>query len=139
MDELQNSVVELFRQGYHCSQVMMLFSLDLRQIENPLLVRAMGGLAGGMFRQHNCGTLTGGACVLASYVPRAEGEPEPRLYWDMVRQLVDWFEEAHGSVECKDLVEMKTESIMQTCPAIVAATFEKCLEILQANGIDPYE
>jgi len=137
MTDLTDYILELLDQGYHCSQVMMQLALDMRGEDNPVLVRAMGGLGGGMYLHHNCGTLTGGACVLSSYVPREEGEPEPEIYKDMVRELVSWFESEHGSIQCRDLVAEDRESIMAFCPGLMERTFLKVLEILQAHGFDP--
>lgn len=137
MTDLNDYILDLLSQGYHCSQVMMQLALAMRGEENPLLVRSMGGLGGGMFLRHNCGTLTGGACVLASYVPRAEGEPEPEIYKEMVKELGTWFESENGSVQCKDLVAEDMESIMSFCPGLIARTFEKVLEILESHGFDP--
>ena len=137
MTDLNEYIKELLSQGYHCSQVMMQLSLALRQEDNPLLLRSMGGLGGGMYSRRTCGTLTGAACVLASYIPRSPGEPEPELYQDMVRELVEWFEEQHHSLDCRDLVEPGMASVMSYCPGLMARTFEKVMEILESHGIDP--
>lgn len=139
MSNLNERILELLGQGYHCSQVEMLLSMDLRDTENPELVRALGPLGGGMFCQKTCGTLTGAVCVLGSYVQRDDGEPEPTSYQPMAQELVKWFEETNGSVNCGDLVEFNMESIMQFCPGLMERTFEKTVEILEKNGIDIYE
>ncbi len=139
MSQLDDLVMESLQSGLHCSQTMMKLSLDLRGIENPLLIRAMGALGGGMFCQRACGTLTGGVCVLSSYVPRPEGAPEPTEYQQMAKELVEWFRQANGSLDCCDLVEFRMDKIMAFCPGLMARTFEKVLEILEAHGYDPYE
>lgn len=123
--------------GYHCSQTMMLLSLELRQMNEPFTVRAMGGLGGGMFAQRTCGALTGGACVLASYFARAEGAPEPEGYQPLAQALVAWFEREHGSINCFDLVQFDAEHIRRVCPGIIAGAFNQCLKILKDHGIDP--
>ena len=137
MTDLNEYIAQLSAQGYHCSQIMMQLSLALRQQEDPLLIRSLGGLGGGMFRGKTCGTLTGATCVLASYVPRAQGEPEPELYKEMVGELVDWFEAEQVSLECCDLVERDGISKANFCPGLMAQTFEKVIEILESHGIDP--
>ena len=137
--DLDERIMELLGKGYHCSQVMMQLSLDLRGIDSPFTMRALGALGGGMFAQRTCGTLTGGVCALSSYFPRGEGEPEPREYQAPARELVEWFEAENGSADCRDLVQFNMEAIMQFCPGLMARTFEKCAEILEAHGIDPTE
>lgn len=138
MQNLDDYILSLIAKGYHCSQVMMQLALDLRGEDNPILVRSLGGLGGGMFLHHNCGTLTGGACVLASYVPRTDDQ-EPGIYQEMVKELVQWFETENGSIQCRDLVQPDRQSILAFCPNLIAKTFAKVLEILADYGIDPQQ
>lgn len=137
MPDLNEMVMEQLQKGLHCSQTMMQLSLELREIEEPFTIRALGALGGGMCVQGTCGTLTGGLCVLSSYVPRPAGEPEPTLYKEMAKELVEWFQQEYGSLECRDLVPYEREKILAFCPGLMARTFEKVLEILEKNGIDP--
>lgn len=139
MAELNELVLEQLKNGHHCSQTMMQLSMDLREIDDPFLIRSLGALGGGMFAQRTCGTLTGAVCALSSYFPRPQGEPEPRGYIAPAKELVEWFEQEFGSLDCRDLVEFKMDSIMAFCPGLMARTFEKLLEILEKNGIDPTE
>ncbi|MFV0361883.1 MAG: DVU_1555 family C-GCAxxG-C-C protein [Suipraeoptans sp.] len=137
--ELRERIDELLKQGYHCSQIMMQLSLDLRQKEEPFTMRALGALGGGMFAQRTCGTLTGGVAMLSSYFKRDDNDPEPVEYRELAKELVERFEETNGSLECRELVEFNMESIMSYCPALLERTFIKCLEILEEHGIDPNE
>ena len=139
MDELMDRVLYELDKGYHCSQVMMRLSMDLRGIDDPFTIRALGALGGGMFAQRACGTLTGGACLLASYFSREEGEPEPAAYQNLVRKLAIWFEETYGSIECRNLVGSDLGRASTLCPRMMAETFAKCLELLEEEGVDPYE
>ncbi len=137
--ELNERIMELIQGGYHCSQVMMQLSLDLREREEPFTIRALGALGGGMFAQRTCGTLTGGVAMLSSYFTRAEGEPEPREYRECAAELVAWYEEEQGSLECRDIVTFELEEILKVCPGLMERTFLKCIEILEAHNIDPTE
>lgn len=137
--ELENLIMKHLENGLHCSQIMMQLSLDMREIDEPFTIRAIAGLSGGMFAQRTCGTLTGGACVLSSYFPRKDGEPEPTGYQNAVKKLVEWFEKENGSMECRELVQFDVAHIMNFCPGLIARTFEKCVEILEECGIDPTE
>lgn len=139
MAEWEDRIMEQLRQGYHCSQALLKLSLDMRGLENPLLLRAMGPLGGGMFSGCVCGTLTGAVCALGTYFLRAEGEAEPTAYQAAARELTDWFAQTYKSLDCRELVEPRRDRIMAVCPGIMAATFEKMLEILEEHGIDVYE
>lgn len=135
--ELRDRILDLLGEGYHCSQIMMILSLDMREREEPFTIRALGALGGGMYARRTCGTLTGGVAMLSSYFTREEGEPEPEGYKELAKELVEWFESDNGSIDCRDIVEFDWEEIMKTCPALLERTFLKCLEILEENTIDP--
>ncbi|MDL2250849.1 C-GCAxxG-C-C family protein [Lachnospiraceae bacterium OttesenSCG-928-J05] len=135
--ELSERIMELIQNGYHCSQVMMQLSLDLREREEPFTIRALGALGGGMFAQRTCGTLTGGVAMLSSYFERAEDESEPTGYRECGAELVEWFALQWGSLDCRDIVTFEIEEILKVCPEIMEQTFLKCIEILEAHGIDP--
>ena len=63
MDEL-DQLMALRKQGFYCSQIILLKGLEMQGKSNPDLVRAMHGLAGGLgFAGDLCGALTGGAAV----------------------------------------------------------------------------
>ncbi|WP_010259634.1 C-GCAxxG-C-C family protein [Treponema primitia] len=137
MPDLSDKVHEALQKGYHCSQVMMWLSLELRGINDPLLIRAMGGLALGMFSSKACGTLTGAACTLSSYFPRNEGESEPEAYRAPVHEFVTWFKDQFGALDCRDLVENDQGQIQRFCPIMMEKCFVKIAEILEAHSVDP--
>jgi hypothetical protein len=137
MPDLSDKIREALQKGYHCSQTMMWLSLELRGIQDPLVIRAMGGLAMGMFSAKTCGTLTGAACTLSSYFPRSEGEGEPEAYRVPVTELVSWFKDQFGALDCLDLVENDQGQIQRFCPVMMEKCFAKIAEILEAHGIDP--
>jgi hypothetical protein len=103
----------------------------------------MSGLHGGMGDCGKvCGTLTGGACLLALYAAKgAPGEQEsPRLN-PMIDELVEWFEQECRSrfntgIECSDILQDDARNRASRCPRIVQATFEKAREILERNDFD---
>ena len=53
---LEDRVGALLGQKFHCSQIMMQLGLDALELEEPNLVKAMSGLAGGLGGcGRNCG------------------------------------------------------------------------------------
>jgi C_GCAxxG_C_C family probable redox protein len=140
MDDLE-TMKEMKAHGFYCSQVILKLGLDLLGKENPDLVRAANGLAGGLgFTGELCGALTGGACLLGLYAGKGlpEEEQDPRLNF-MVEDLVKWFKLAYGSVyggiRCDDITEMG-KSMSSRCPLIVMATYQRAKELLVENGFD---
>jgi C_GCAxxG_C_C family probable redox protein len=138
-------MLELYRQGFNCSQILLLLGLEARQENNPDLVRAMTGLGGGLgFSGKTCGALTGGVCLLGLYAGR--GTPEERehdRFLLMVEELVQWFEEetggAYGGINCADILgeDLANKTVTPRCGSIVSSTYARVGEILSANGIDP--
>jgi len=141
MDELFR-MLELAGQGFHCSQVLLFLGLECQGKSNPDLIRAMGGLAGGIgFSGDVCGALSGGACLIALYAGRGylEEEEHPRLNL-MINELVEWFAnefaECYGGIHCQEIVGDDPSNRTVRCPNIVTLTYQKVKSILQDNDID---
>ncbi|NLW25233.1 MAG: C_GCAxxG_C_C family protein [Clostridia bacterium] len=141
MNDVFFKMVEMTQQGFYCSQILIKLGLENQGKENEDLVRAMAGLAGGLgFAGKNCGTLTGGACLLALYAGKGtpEEREDPRLNL-MINELVQWFEEEFGSlyggIDCQHILGEDEHNRLQRCPQIVYRTYEKVMELLEANGI----
>ena len=140
MDLLEERIADLSRERLNCSQIMMRLSLDLRDIDNPELVRCMRGLGGGMHSMHVCGTLTSGCCLLASYEEAERAMTASNVFLpsaEIIKSYVQWFEQRFGSLLCRDLIEGDRSKIRTLCPGLIKESFEKCIEILLENGIDP--
>ncbi len=145
MDDTLIRMLQLGRQGFTCSQIIMLLALELRGEENAGLVRAMGGLAYGCGSgRGSCGVLTGGCCVLALYAGKGRAEEAVSDRFDlMLQELNDWFGGHTGcaadDVSCDAIVgEAGPQASRQRCGTILQETYGKVMEILTANGIDPF-
>jgi C_GCAxxG_C_C family probable redox protein len=143
MDDAMIRMVELGHQGFYCSQILIILALEAQGKNNPDLVRAVSGLHGGMGDCGKvCGTLTGGACLLALYA--GKGTPEERednRLKPMINELVEWFEQEcstrfNTGINCSDILEDDPRNRTIRCPQIVMTTFEKAKEILAAHNID---
>lgn len=143
MDELQLEMMQLAAKGYCCSQILLILALDAQGLENPELVRAAQGLCMGMGCGGPCGAMTGGALLIGLYAGRGSDfeQPHERLGL-MLSELVEWFSERvggkYGGVNCSDVMGDECgEPDPARCGPIVAETFAKAMEILQAQDIDP--
>jgi C_GCAxxG_C_C family probable redox protein len=133
---LDEKIAELLSQKFHCSQIMMQIGLDALDLDEPNLVKAMTGLAGGLGGcGKNCGALTGGVCMISLFAGRgaAEGEAGPE-FETMVSEFLLWFEETYGSADCGDIIQGDKDNISSTCPQLICATCRKALELLQSYG-----
>lgn len=142
MDDMFLQMMSMARQGFFCSQIIVKMALELEGKENPDLVRAMGGLIGGMgFSGGVCGCLTGGACMIGLFASKGDpDELEDSRANEMVQELVKWFEEEIGgkysSINCRDILEGDPTNQTKRCPQIVERTFEKALNILSDRGYE---
>jgi hypothetical protein len=140
VDDLDR-ILELGRERYQCSQILVLLGLELQGRSNPDLVRAVHGLCAGMSAGETCGALTGGSCLLGLYAGRGEtGEDDdPRLLF-MLDQFVEWFRtgygESYGSLRCDDIVGPCAQHLAERCPAMVLGVFQKVKDLLVENGFE---
>jgi hypothetical protein len=144
MDDLQLEMMQLTAKGYCCSQILLLLALDAQGRENPELVRAAQGLCMGMGCGGGvCGAMTGGALLIGLYAGKGSDfeQPHKRLNL-MLSELVEWFSERvggqYGGTHCSDVMGGECrEPDPARCGPIVAETFAKAMDILQAQDIDP--
>lgn len=141
MNNAMERMMTLSQQGFCCSQVLIMLGLEAQGKSNPDLVRAMGGLCGGVgYSGRACGALTGAVCLLSLYVGRGAPEEREMLFGrSMIDELVQWFEDEYGSryggTDCYSILENNPVNRVSRCPLLVYDTFEKAVEILESNRI----
>ncbi|MDD2336908.1 MAG: C-GCAxxG-C-C family protein [Geobacteraceae bacterium] len=143
MDDMMFRMMELKSKGFYCSQIMLQLALEAQDKENPDLIRAMAGLAFGVGIGEVCGALTGGACILSLYAGKGTDEDEEHFrLMSMLHELGDWFRETYGGqyggISC-DAISEDGSLRNERCGAVVAATYQKVLEILIQNDFDLME
>ncbi|RJX35451.1 MAG: C_GCAxxG_C_C family protein [Desulfarculus sp.] len=141
MDEETIRLLELGRQGFHCSQILLLLGLEAQGKSDPDLIRAMEGLAGGLgFTGEVCGALSGGACLLGLFAGRGRAEEarDPRLDM-MVSELVEWFNAEfgprYGGIRCEQILEGDLQARSQRCPGLVLGVLARVKELLAEYGL----
>lgn len=141
MDEFAD-LISLGRQGFHCSQILILKGLENMGKNNPELVRAMDALGGGVgFSGELCGALTGGACLLGLYAGKSEADqPEDPQLDFMVQDLVRWFQAEYGQqfggIRCVELLEGNNQNKVTRCPVMITGVYRKVVELLIEHGYD---
>lgn len=144
MDDTFIRMMQRSREGYSCSQIIMLLGLDARGEKNPDLVRAMAGLAYGCATgRGTCGALTGACCLLALYAAKGDDdETQSDRFPLMQQELVDWFADgmgrSPGRFTCADIVGAEGPAASRhRCGTIVIETYTKVMDILMDNDFDP--
>ncbi len=138
MPDNMTTVIQLSELGFCCSQILLTMGLKEQAKENPDLIRAMGGLCGGVGNSgKNCGAFTGGACLLSLYVGRGKVDEEMESFGPyMMAQYVRWFEEEHPEgVDCMSIINNDSNNIPLTCPNLICSVYEKVEQILKNYDI----
>ncbi|MDI9471761.1 MAG: C_GCAxxG_C_C family protein [Tissierellia bacterium] len=136
MSDIFEILLEHSQRGYSCSQSMLLIALESEGKENPDLIRAVGGLRGGLDDSGEvCGALSGGMCFLSYFGGRgADDEVEDPNLSIMTKELYEWFVEytaEYGGIDCRQILDDDERNQIQRCPMVVRDTVEKCISLLQ--------
>ena len=135
-----NRLIQLKKQGFCCSQSLLLVGLEDQGKTNGDLIRAVSGLASGLFRGEICGALTGGACMLGLYAGRGTpDDAEDHRLCIMVEELVEWFSQEYGQlfggIRCDDILG-NDPGACSSCCSLVLGTYAKVRTLLAVNGLD---
>lgn len=136
MSDIFDRLLEHSQKGYACSQAMLLIALESEAKENPDLIRAIGGLRGGLDGLGKvCGALSGGMCFLSYFGGRGgDDEMEDSNLKTMSKKLYEWFVEytsEYGGINCTQILNGNPHNRVQRCPMVVRDTLEKCISLLQ--------
>ena len=141
--DIMDRILELYRYGYLCSQILAILVLESTGGDNPELVRAMGGLNTGVgYSGGCCGCMTAGCCMISYFTAK----PDPLSYnspyhREALTEFSKWFtemaEENFDSVNCDDITEGNAAKRLEFCPQLIAQSYEKCMEILDEKGLLP--
>ena len=145
MNPLVLEILPLVRQGYCCSQLLLLLLLQSVGRENPELVRAMHALCHGIGGSEGpCGLLTGGACVLGCVAGRgAEHESAHPAFVPLAYDYQQWFAgrtEHYGGTACFQVMQgLSAETGVSPPdagnlpnPALCSDLFAECWEKIRA-------
>ena len=141
--DLTERVFELAQSGYFCGQILAKLLLETIGDANIGLVKAMGGLNGGAgFSSALCGCMTGGCCLISYFTGKGgDTEYESPQHKGALGEFTQWFEDEmtaeYGGVDCRDITRGNPARRVELCPAIIAATYEKCMEILSERELLP--
>ena len=143
-----DEALELFGQGYSCSQAVMGAYGQDHGLDRETLLALGRGLGGGMGRLGlTCGAVSGAMVVLGLACPEGDDEArrKERVY-GAVGEFTARFKASHGSIICRDLLELdisdpadyeliKQRGLFKSlCPRLVADA-GRILEEIIAAGI----
>lgn len=109
-DDRVQKAVELFMQGYNCSQSVFLAFADLYGMDEDMAKRVSAGFGGGVGRMRMmCGAVSGMVMLAGLDAGQTEGNDRKGKAdcYDVVQGLVNKFKDENGSVICAELLGMK--------------------------------
>lgn len=148
MNTLLMELVPWIREGYCCSQLLVLLALQAQGRENTPLVRAMQGLCQGIGESGGpCGLLTGGACVLGLWAGHGgSAEEAHELFTPLLNDYGTWFAERTagcGGPSCSALLASGGQPLplggvpyTALCGELMADCWGKLLDLAESYNID---
>lgn len=107
MSSKSDIAVVKFLEGYNCAQSVLYSFCDDLQFDKNTALKMVCGLGAGMGRKEEvCGAVTGGIIVLGTKYGRGEKDSRAaaELTFKKTRQLMEQFEEKHGTYICRKLI-----------------------------------
>lgn len=104
--------MELFMQGYNCSQAVVLAFADVIGVDQDQAARLSASFGGGLARlRHVCGTVSGMSMVAGMLTASSDPKDtqKKKENYEMVQRLAGEFEKRNGSIICRELLGLGTE------------------------------
>lgn len=128
----QEKAIEIFRQGYNCSQAVAMAFDDVVGIDKDTLAKMAVGLGGGVGRMREvCGTVSGMAMVLGLIYGSSESDSKNTVY-PYVQKACEKFKDENGSIVCRELLAGVSASKGGTAEARTPEFYKKrpCAELV---------
>ena len=108
MEDKINKAVELFKEGYNCSQSVFLAFEDLHGMDRAALAKLSSSFGGGMGRMREvCGAVSGMLLVAGLlYGYETPGDDvSKKAHYTRVQELSGKFREQVGSIVCREILK----------------------------------
>ena len=121
---------ELFKEGYNCSQAVVLAFADLIGVDEKLLTRVTSSFGGGMGRLREvCGAVSGMFFVAGALYgyeePGTAGQQEKAAHYERIQELAGEYRAVNGSIVCRELLGLATSGADQPTPELRTAEYYK--------------
>ncbi len=113
MSKHSNRALELFKQGYNCSQAVFCAFCDEFGMDEETALKVSAGLGGGVGRMREvCGTITGAALVAGMLYGATDGKDSQKKAetYEKVREIADEFRKDNPSIICRELLGLTKEA-----------------------------
>ena len=108
----KEQAIEYFKQGYNCSQAVVLTFKDVLTIDAEELCKIASPFGGGLSRmRETCGAVSGMVLVLGNLIGYSTpelGEKKHELYKN-TQEILKIFENRYGSLTCRNLLNLSVK------------------------------
>jgi len=107
MSKHSDRALELFKQGFNCSQAVFCAFCDEFDMDEETALKVSAGLGGGVGRMREvCGTITGAALVAGMLYGSADGKDSQKKAetYEKVQQITEEFRKDNPSIICRELL-----------------------------------
>jgi C_GCAxxG_C_C family probable redox protein len=141
-EEIRQRVGEHFKNGFHCSQVIMAVGQEMANIRSELLIKAVGAYVGGLAGTGLvCAALLASVGLISSLYSRSsvEENEDPRA-WQLSNQLIKKFNEItreYGGINCSDIarVDWNDNEQVKTFRENLDSRRRFCLKVVEDTAI----
>ncbi len=140
MSKHSDRAVELFKQGFNCSQAVFAAFADEFEMDEKTALKASAGLGGGVGRLREvCGALSAAAMAAGMVYGATDGsrQDQKAQTYKIVRQIADEFKKQNGSLICRDMLKLDARDIGSYVPEERTEDFYKkrpCLKIIESTA-----
>ncbi len=113
MESRKEKAMELFKQGYNCSQSVVLAYADLLGLDWDQAAKYASSFGGGLARlRHVCGTVSGMSMVAGILTGSSDPKDvnQKKQNYEVVQKLAEEFEKRNGSIICRELLKLDQKS-----------------------------
>ena len=119
MGERSIRAVELFKEGYNCSQAVFAAFADAYGMDVETALKVSSSFGGGMGRMREvCGAVSGMLMVAGMETGTVIGKDAAgkQHNYQVVQQLAEKFKQENGSIICRELLGLSDEPHRETKP-----------------------
>lgn len=143
MSKHSERAVELFKQGYNCSQAVFAAFCDEFGMDEKTALKVSAGLGGGVGRLREvCGTVTGAAMVAGMFYGATDGddrESKAKTY-KVVQQIAQEFKMNNPSIVCRELLGLDSAELSPVPESRTGEYYKKrpCVQLVEdsAKAVD---
>ncbi|RWX44933.1 C_GCAxxG_C_C family probable redox protein [Candidatus Electrothrix marina] len=147
-EEMANKAVQLFADGFHCSQAVLCACAELFRNEppSPEVVAAMAPFAGGMGSTGGvCGALSGALATIGFTLGKTTAQQENHkemcsVSYAMIQKFAE-ITEPHGSIQCADIaqVDWKDKEAVHIFRTHPGSTRKNCIRVVRETSNALYD